>query len=315
MERKEEILRRERERAREIFRVTWLGFWVNVFLSIFKISAGYIGNSRAVLADGVHSLSDLITDIAVLVGVRFWIAPPDERHPYGYKRLESLISFFIGALLAVAGLGIAYDAISRIGSQGNEQVGSIFALVAALSSIVSKEILFRWTVRKAKELKSDAVEANAWDHRSDAISSIPTALAVAVAVWFPDFAVVDLIGALLVSLFILHAAWSICRSAAHVLVDGGVDERIGERIADYCMRLDAVRGVHDLRTRYLGQALQVDMHVCVDADLTVEQGNDIAHNVERALYSPEAVQYIGVEIFDALVHIDPWRPQEKGDIL
>ena len=294
-------------RGREISRVTWVGFWVNVFLSVFKISAGIMGNSRAVVADGVHSMSDLITDIAVLVGVRFWIAPPDEQHPYGHKRLESLVAFFIGALLAVAGAGIVFDAVSRIGEQGDERVGSPLALLAALSSVVIKEFLYRWTIRKGRELKSAAVEANAWDHRSDAISSVPITVAVAVAMWAPSLAIVDLIGAVVVGGFILHAAWNICMPAARVLMDAGADTEINNKILEYCLRMQEVRGVHALRTRYLGQGLQVDMHIALDENLTIREGNILAHTLEDSLYAPEAAEYLGVEIYDVLVHIDPWR--------
>ncbi len=295
-------------RALEISRVTWVGFWVNVVLSVVKIGAGFLGNSRAVLADGVHTLSDLITDIAVLVGVRFWIHPPDEAHPYGHKRLESLVALTIGVLLAVAGVGIAIDAVDRMGEQGDAKVGSLLALFAALFSIVSKEALYRWTAAKAREIKSEAVRANAWDHRSDAISSIPIALAVAVALWFPAFAVVDLIGALVVSVFILHAAWKICQPAANVLLDKGADAEVRERILRVAAKVPGVKGAHDLRTRYLGQGLQVDLHVSVDGSLTVAEGNVIAHALEDTLYSEEAAEAIGVEICDVLVHIDPWLP-------
>lgn len=307
MDGRNEIIERDLHRGREITRITWVGLWVNVFLTAFKITAGFMGNSRAVVADGVHSLSDLLTDIVVIVAVRFWVAPPDKDHPYGHKRLESLIALLIGALLAAAGVGIVIDALGRMGKQGDEPVGSLLALTAALSSVIVKEWLYRWTVKKGEGLKSDAVVAKAWDHRSDAFSSAPIVVAVAVAMWVPSLAVVDLLGAILVAGFILHAAWGICLSSARVLMDSGADEKTHARLAEFCARIQGVRGVHDLRTRYLGQGLHVDMHVDVDADLTVAQGNDIAHKVEDALYTAEATEYIGVEIFSALVHIDPWR--------
>lgn len=314
MEYKSHIVQRDHQRAGEIGRVTWLGFWVNLVLSAFKILAGYLGNSRAVVADGVHSLSDLITDIAVLVGVRFWMAPPDNVHRYGYKRLESLISLLIGIVLGLAGIGIAYDAVSRIGKQGDERVGSLLALFAAFSSVIIKEALYRWTIKKARELKSDAVEANAWDHRSDALSSIPIVATVAIAMWFPSLAIVDLLGAVLVAGFILYAAGKICISATHVLVDGGTEPEVYAKIAAFCLRTDGVKGVHDLRARFVGQGLQLDLHVSVDAGLTIREGNHIAHALEDSLYSADAAECIGVEIFDVLIHIDPWHPDEPESI-
>lgn len=314
MDFKRGMAERDRWRGSEILRVTWVGFWLNLFLSISKIMAGFLGNSRAVVADGVHSLSDLLTDIAVLIGVRFWMAPPDKAHPYGYKRLESLISLVIGAGLGLAGIGIAWDAIGRIGTHDSGKVGSLLALFATLFSVISKEILYRWTSMKARDLKSDAMEANAWDHRSDAISSIPVCIAVAVSLWFPSLAMVDLLGAILVAGFILYAAWKICTSAAHVLMDGGTDAAVSAKIVEYAGRTPGVRGVHDLRTRFVGQGLQVDMHVCIDATLSIGEGNEIAHRLEDSLYTADAAQYVGVEIFDALVHIDPWYPHDEEDI-
>lgn len=289
----------------EVLRVTWIGFWVNLVLSAFKIAAGFFGNSRAVIADGVHSLSDLITDVAIIIGVRYWMAPPDAQHAYGHKRLESLISLSIGVVLALAGVGIAIDAVKRIGHQEGEQVGSLLALFAAASSALCKEILYRWTIKKARELKSDALEANAWDHRSDALSSLPIAVAVAVTLWFPALAFVDLIGAILVALFILHAAWKICKGAVYVLIDGGGDLVVYEKIRTYALAVDGVRDVHKLRTRFEGQGLFVDMHVCVDGSITVAEGSVIAHHVVDALHSQEAVEDIGVDILEVLVHIDP----------
>lgn len=300
---------RDRLRGHEISRVTWIGFWFNLLLSAFKIVAGFLGNSRAVVADGVHSLSDLVTDIAVLVGVRFWMAPPDKAHPYGYKRLETLVSLLIGLLLALAGLGIVWDAVSgMIHGREEGQVGSWLALCAALSSVMFKEWLFRWTLRKADELKSAAVRANAWDHRSDAISSAPIAVMVAISMWFPSLAFVDMLGALLVAGFILHAAWKICSESVHILVDGGADNVIMGRICEFCMRTQGLRGVHDVRTRFVGQGLQIDLHAAIDATLTVQQGHDIAQALEDSLYTGDATEYIGVEIFDVVVHIDPWYP-------
>ena len=313
MDRQSGMAERDRQRTHEILYVTWVGFWLNLILSVCKIVAGILGNSRAVVADGVHSLSDLVTDIVLLICVHFWMAPPDRSHPYGHRRLESLVSFGIGVVLGLVGIGIAWDAVSRIGQQEGERVGSLLALSAVLATIISKEILYRWTAKKGRELKSEALEANAWHHRSDALSSIPVSMAVAVAMWFPAWAVVDLVGAIVVAGFILYAAWKICLSASRVLIDGGSDNKVQTRIAEYAVRTPGVVSVHRLRTRFVGQGLQVDMHACVDAELTVGQGNAIAHALEDALCTAEAAGYIEIEIFDVLVHIDPWRPEEEEE--
>lgn len=303
----------DRERAARISLVTWVGFWVNVAFSVLKIATGYLGNSRAVVADGVHSLSDLVTDVAVLVGVKFWVAPPDQEHPYGHKRLESLVSLAIGLLLGAAGVGIAVDAAGRLGQPVGERVGNIAALGAVLLSVAGKEWLYRWTRKEGQALNSAALKANAWHHRSDAFSSILIAVAVAVAMWFPALAMVDLLGAVVVACFILHASWKICLPAINALLDKGVDEELQTRLKEYAGRAPGVKGVHALRTRYLGQAVCLDMHVSVDGGLSVSEADKIAHALEDMLCSEEAELILGVEIYDVLVHVDPWDPQGADD--
>ena len=291
---------------REVSYVTWVGFWVNVVISALKIVTGFLGNSRAVVADGVHSLSDLITDFAVLVGVRFWVAPADEAHPYGHQRLESFVTFIIGVVLGAAGLGIGYDALMRMGEpRASGAVGSVAALGAALFSIFSKEWLYHWTLKKGRAIRSPAVEANAWHHRSDAISSIPTAVAVALAMWLPSLAVVDLVAAILVAGFIVKAAWDICKPAVETLLDKGADARTCGRIVAFALTVEGIQGIHSLRTRYLGSSLSIDMHAAVNGNLTVREGNELAHSLEDAFYTPAAEQAIGIAVHDALVHIDP----------
>ena len=310
MTEKEKIYERNKTRVRQVLFVTWVGLWVNVVVCTAKVTAGFLGNSYAVIADGVHSLSDLITDLAIIVGAKVWVAPADDDHQYGHQRLESLISLLIGVVLGAAGIGIAYDAFTRMGQPRLEQVGSMLALGVMIFSTISKEVLYRWTKRKGQELKSSAVEANAWDHRSDAISSLPVALAVIISLWFPEFAVVDLWGTLIVAGFIVYAAWQICLPAVQTLLDKSADAATHEKLIEYVSALPGVLGVHCVRSRYLGQALGLDMHVQVDAQLSVGQGNEIAHKVEESLYSEEAAAFLGIEICDALVHIDPWLPDD-----
>ena len=291
--------------------VTWVGFWVNLLLCVFKVLAGVLGNSRAVTADGVHSLSDLVTDIIILVGVRFWPAPPDVDHPHGHRRLESLISLLVGLLLGLAGLGIAWDAAENLFAP-REPAGSLLALIAAVVSVVVKEWLFRWTLKRGKELGSEAVEANAWGHRSDAIASLPIIPAVALSWWFPSWSFLDLIGAVLVALFILHAAWKICAAAANTLLDKGADEQTCAALAAVVREIPGVLGVHGLRTRFLGKDVQVDMHVGVDPNITVAQAEEIADAVERVLYEAETAKRVGVGVCDVLVHVDPWRESDAA---
>ena len=308
--RKEPLTPQKLELLRGISKVTWLGFWVNLALCIFKITAGLLGNSRAVVADGVHSISDLISDVAILVGVRFWLAPADAQHPHGHQRLESLVSLFIGVLLGLAGVGIVLDAVEQMSSP-REHVGSLMALAAAVISVISKEALFRWTLKKAHELQSEAVEANAWSHRSDALSSLPIVAAVAVAMWMPAWSAVDLWGAVLVALFIMHAAWQICLPSLNALLDRGAGPDLLARIATRAKEVPGVCGVHALRTRYMGKELQVDMHISVEGSLTVTEADRIAHAVTAHLRGAETETHLGVTICDVLIHIDPWDPSRK----
>ncbi|MTI13292.1 cation diffusion facilitator family transporter [Sansalvadorimonas verongulae] len=282
----------------EISRVTWVGLWINAALSVLKIVAGTLGHSRAVVADGLHSLSDLISDIAVLVGVRLWSAPADDDHPYGHQRFETLITLFIGIMMILTAAGISWDAVTSWHA-GETHEASTLALVAALVSIVTKEGLFRWTLFKGKKINSSALIANAWHHRSDVLSSMPAALAVIGSMIFPGAAWIDLGGACLISLLILHSALGICAPALGSLVDQGASKDITEQLHKLASGVNGVRSIHRLRTRHHG-GLFVDMHLAVDCDLTVYQGHEIALAVESLLMQE------GANVAEVLIHVDPW---------
>ena len=288
--------------TREFLKVTWVGLWINVTLSALKIWAGIVGNSRAVLADGFHSLSDLVSDVALLIGVRFWSAPADDDHPHGHQRVESLITLGIALLLAVLSVMLVYDAALSLLAEERKNVGLIAAL-AALLSIVVKEALYRWTVYKGKELHSSALVANAWHHRSDALSSLPAALSAGIAHVAPDLAILDLIGTIIVAVFLCSAAWKIAWPALNELTDRGVCSETRTKLLKAAASVPGVRDVHDLRTRFLGAGVQVDLHVMVDGAISVEEGHRVATAVEETLLS------IGPQITDVLVHLEPWSPE------
>lgn len=289
------------QNTREFLKVTWVGLWLNVVLSGFKIWAGIAGNSRAVLADGFHSLSDLVSDVALLIGVRFWSAPADDDHPHGHQRVESLVTLGIALALALLSVLLVYDAALSLLSEEPRVVGLVAAL-AALLSIVVKEALYRWTVRKGRELRSSALVANAWHHRSDALSSIPAALSAGIAHIAPGLAVLDLIGTIIVAVFLCAAAWKIAWPALNELTDKGVCAETRAGILKVATAVPGVRDVHALRTRFLGAGAQVDLHVMVDGAMSVEEGHHVATAVEDAIMS------IGPQIADVLVHIEPWSP-------
>jgi len=276
----------------------WVALAVNLCLTAFKFLSGVLGHSQAIVADAVHSLSDLTTDVAVLVGVQFWSAPADEWHPYGHRRIETAVTVVIGAVLAGVGAGLGYQSLTTLKESHNASPGGI-AFIAALVSIVVKEILYRWTARVGRKIKSAAVVANAWHHRSDALSSIPAAVAVAGASFVPTWAFLDHVGALIVSLFILHAAWVIVKPAAGQLVDVGAPKQDRNEIEAIALETPGVSRIHAVRTRFVGSGLQVDLHILVDGGLSVREGHDIAGAVKRRLKS------YGPNVLDVVVHVEP----------
>jgi cation diffusion facilitator family transporter len=285
-------------REGHVRKVTWIGLLTNISLSGLKFAAGYFGRSQALIADAIHSLTDTTTDIAVIAGSHYWSRPPDESHPYGHRRLETLVTAFIGLMLAAAGIGIGWQAISTLHEQHDSPPGWI-ALYAAMASIITKEILYRWTAAVGKKIKSPALAANAWHHRTDAISSLPVLIAVGGALLFPSWSFLDRVGAVVVSIFILHAAMKIIWPAVSELIDAGAPEEIQKKIAKIVCNTSGVREVHAVRSRYVSSSIQIDMHIVVDGSISVREGHEIADKVENSIISglPEVV--------DVVVHVDP----------
>jgi len=284
--------------VKEINKVTWIGVVINVFLSAIKFIVGYIGGSQAVIADAVHSLSDLSTDFAVLVGVRFWSAPPDEDHHYGHYRIEALITALIGIILAVVALGIGYSSVVTIKEFHFGKTAWI-AVVGPLISIVIKEALYHWTVAVGKKVRSKSLIANAWHHRSDALSSVPALIAVVVSTINPSWVLVDHIGALIVSVFILKVSWDITVPALLELTDQGASENVHLLIKQIALAVEGVVEVHKIRTRKIGQNIFVDLHVLVKPEISVREGHVISENVKSKLLKK------GPDILDAVIHLEP----------
>lgn len=291
-------LRQAEADAREVRRVTWIGLTGNILVSGLKLVVGILGSSQAVVADAVHGISDITTDVAVLVGVRYWSPPPDECHPYGHRRIEAIVTVGIGAVLGAAGLLIAYRGIASVREEHIRQPGLI-AVIGALVSIVTKEIMYRWTHAVGKRIGSSAVCANAWHHRSDALSSIPAALAVAVAALKPELSFVDHMGAVVVAMFIIHASWKIMKPALVELSDTGAPGHVTAHICEVVVATDEVIGVHKVRTRRMGPGLMVDLHITVDGGMSVTQGHDVSESVKQRI--KEQVK----DVIDVVVHLEP----------
>lgn len=288
------------ESSRETFvrRITWIGLLINIALASVKFAAGYFGRSQALIADAIHSLTDTTTDVAVIAGSHFWSRPPDECHPYGHRRLETLVTVFIGLMLAAAGIGIGWDAVAALRENISHSPGWI-ALVAAMVSIVAKEVLYRWTAAAGKKIKSPALAANAWHHRTDAISSIPVLVAVGGALIFPSWSFLDHVGAVVVSIFILHAALKITWPATSELIDAGAPRDIQKKIADIACNNQGVREAHKIRTRYISTSILVDMHIVVDGSISVREGHAIADEVENKIIKNIA------NVLGVVIHVDP----------
>lgn len=284
----------------------WVGVVGNLLLATVKLMAGIVGHSHAVVADAVHSVSDLVTDFAVIAGVHFWSKPADDEHPHGHQRIETLVTVAIGLLLALIAVGIGWDAIVA-GHRGSTVQPTVVALAAALLSIATKEWLYRWTAVVGRRARSTALVANAWHHRSDALSSIPAAAAVGVSLLDPRFAFVDRIGAVAVCLFILYAAWRITAPALAQLIDTAAPAEERAALERLARSVEGVRDAHALRTRYVGSSLAVDLHVVVDPALSVEEGHAIGEAVKRALIADGG----GVE--DVLVKVEPDIDQPSGE--
>lgn len=287
------------QQVRQAKQITWIGLAVNLILFVTKFVLGFLGSSQAVIADAFHSLSDLSTDIAILFGIKFWSAPPDECHPYGHKRIETIVTMVIGIALSIIALGIGYNALILLRKANLKPPGKI-AVFGAILSILLKEAVYHWTMAVGTRIKSPALIANAWHHRSDAISSIPVVIAVTVAIFYPNFAFIDLIGALVVSLFILKISWDIIRPAALELADSGASEHDRDKIKSIVMEVDGVRNAHAIRTRKLGSGIYVDLHVLVDGEMTVQKGHLVSHEVKNKLLLK------GPDILDVVVHIEPY---------
>ena len=290
-------------RSSEIYKVTLIGGAVNVLLLLVKFVAGIVGHSAAMVADAVHSLSDFLTDIVVLMFVRISGKPKDKSHDYGHGKYETLAMTIIGlALLAVA-IGILYSGITKIidWANGEDLVApDLLALWAALLSIVTKEGVYRYSIMKAHQLNSQAVEANAWHHRSDALSSIGTAIGIGGAIFLGHrWAVLDPLASTIVGFFIVKVSVDLLRNGIGDLMEQSLPDAVEEEILGLVASLPDVESPHDLRTRRIGNHYAIEMHILTDGDITLREAHDKASEVENLLRE----QY-GEETH-VVVHVEP----------
>ena len=277
----------QKERERKIYRVTLAGSIINMVLLAFKFVAGVVGGSAAMIADAVHSLSDFLTDIVVVIFVRISSKPQDSDHDYGHGKYETLATSLIGMALLAVGVMILYngarDIMSAIGGEQLPKPGMI-ALVAALVSIALKEWAYQFTVRAGKQIHSSALVANAWHHRSDSLSSIGTAIGVGGAIALGSkWAVLDPIAAVVVSLFVIATAAKLLRQSADELLEKSLPQDIEREIVDIVGQEPVTGEVHNLCTRRIGSTIAIEMHVRMPGNLTLYESHIHASNIERRL--------------------------------
>jgi len=274
-------------REKGIYKVTIVGSIVNFLLLVFKFFAGIAGHSAAMLADAVHSLSDFITDIVVIVFVRIAGKPEDKGHDYGHGKYETLATAIIGLLLLCVGFGIFWNGALSIYTflrGGQLESPGVVALVAALVSIVSKEILYQYTVIQGKKLNSQAVIANAWHHRSDALSSIGTAIGIGGAILLGDhWRVLDPVAAVVVSFFIMKVSVRLLIPCVDELLEKSLPEDVEKEIEQTVLSFPGVSQPHHLRTRRIGNYYAIELHVRMDGKITLEEAHSTATAIENKL--------------------------------
>ena len=286
------------ERAAAASRSTWISAGVNVGLSATQIAVGVLSRSQGLVADGVHSLSDLVADFGVLFASHAGKKDADADHPYGHQRFETAASLLLGVLLLVVGLGMLWSAFRKL--QDPESVPRVHfaALWVALAALTAKEILFRYMLIVAKRVKSSMLVANAWHARSDAASSL--VVSVGIVGNLAGYPILDPIAALIVGFMIARMGWGFGWDALHDLVDRAATEQEVEAIRRTLLETPGVNGVHDLRTRKMGDLIVVDAHIEVDATLTVEAGHSITVAARQRVLERHRV-------LDLMTHVDPWR--------
>lgn len=283
--------------------VTWVGFWTNAGLSVLKILAGVFGRSSAMIADGVHSASDLLTDIAVLIVIGVSRKKADSSHTYGHGKIETFVTFVISLLLAAVGIGILVDGVERgieFFKGGVILQPTWIALAMAILSILTKEWLFRYTRTAARKIASSAMEANAWHHRSDAFSSIATLAGVAGAMFLgPKWRFLDPLAAVVVSALIIAMACNMAKTSIKELLEASLPKEELARISEIIKATPGVKDFHHLRSRSNGNTKIIDFHIKLDPSISLKEAHDIATEVETRIKKEFAPAVVNI-------HMEPY---------
>ena len=286
------------ERAAAASRCTWVSVGVNIVLTAIQIVVGVLAKSQGLIADGIHTLSDLVADFVVLFAGHHSKKDADDDHPYGHQRFETAASLVLGALLIAVGAGMLWSAVHKLEDPSTVPTVHIAALWVACGALVAKELLFRYMLATAKRVKSSMLVANAWHARSDAASSL--VVGIGIVGNLAGYPILDPIAALIVGFIVAKMGWGFGWDALHDLMDRAVDDEDVQAIRITLLETPGVQGVHDLRTRKMGDMIVVDAHLEVDAAITVEAGHDIAVAARQRVLQRHRV-------LNLMTHLDPWR--------
>ena len=286
------------ERAAAASRSTWVSVGINLVLTTVQIGVGIFAKSQGLIADGIHSLSDLVADFVVLFAGHHAKKDADEDHPYGHQRFETAASLALGALLMAVGVGMLWSAYHKLAAPETVQTVHIIALWVAGGALIAKELLFRYMLAVAKRVKSSMLVANAWHARSDAASSLVVGLGIVGNL--AGYPILDPIAALIVGFMVSKMGWEFGWDALHDLMDRAVDEQEVAAIRQTLLDTPGVSDVHDVHTRKMGDMIVVDAHIEVDADITVEAGHDIAVLARQRVLQRHRV-------LNLMTHVDPWK--------
>lgn len=287
----------QQQRYKDVRKVTLVGSAVDFVLGVAKIVVGWLANSQALIADGIHSFSDLLTDFFVLYAAKHSQKEADEEHPYGHGRIETLATVGLGITLTLIACGIAYNALRRLNSPETLVEPGVLALVVAVISIIAKEWIYHYTVAAARRLRSDMLLANAWHSRSDAVSSFVVVIGIAGAMY--GYPYLDAVAAVAVAVMIARIGINLVRSSSQELIDQALDKNEVNAIRAHIFDVKGVRSIHMLRSRKSAGDAFVDVHIQVDPRLSVSEGHQIGDTVRRKLL--DAVDVVS----DVTVHIDP----------
>lgn len=280
----------------KVSKITIIG---NIILSGFKLIAGLVGSSSAIISDAVHSASDVASTIVVMIGVTLASKDSDDEHPYGHERMECIAAILLAVMLFITGCGIGVGAINTLitGNYIDAETPGVIALVAAISSIVIKELMFWYTIANAKKINSSALMADAWHHRSDALSSVGALIGISGArLGFP---IMDTLASLVIFIFICKAAFDIFKDAVDKLVDKSCDKLMQKKIYDHIIENEDVTKIDDLRTRLFGNKVYVDIEIAVDGNYSLRRSHEIAENIH------DDIEENFPEVKHIMVHVNP----------